>query len=254
MTTIRSPQIILSILGLVAAAGCGSNSSSGPTSASYSGTVSKIFTDNCLYCHWPKSPIGYQLENPFDPTTGIIGRATSWTSARNTQLVVPGHPEQSFLVDKIKDTDLNPDTEGASMPLDNPLVTASELQAIHDWIQGGALNDASFQANVAPIFGDGKSLGTKAGKCSYCHAPGSPNPPDLTNPFDPARGVVNVPALVGGTRVIPGDPDNSVLYKKVSGAPLPAALKSPMPFQVPKLSATQISAIEAWITAGANND
>ena len=62
-------------------------------------------------------------------------------------------------------------------------------------------------AHKAPIFGDGVSLGAKAGKCSYCHTAKSLNPPNLVDPFDPARGVVNVNAIVGGTgakRVITG--------------------------------------------------
>jgi len=252
MTNLR---IFAWIVTSVAVAACGSgsnNPSSGGTG--YAATVAPIFSASCVYCHWHGSPIGYQLQDPFDPNTGMIGRATSWTSARHTQLIVPGHPEQSFLVDKIKATDLNPDTEGASMPLSNPKVTASELAAVHDWIQNGANDDDSFHANVAPIFGDGVSLGSKAGKCSYCHTATSPNPPNLADPFDTTRGVVNITALVGGTRVIPGDPDNSVLYEKISGQPLPAALKNPMPLQVPRLTNDQISAIEAWITAGANND
>jgi hypothetical protein len=69
--------------------------------------------------------------------------------------------------------------------------------------------------------------------------------------------VVNVNAIVGGTgakRVIPGDPDHSVLYQKVSGAPLASNLKSPMPYQTPRLTADEVAAIEAWITAGAKND
>jgi hypothetical protein len=250
MNSLRS-SVVVSVA--LAAAACGSGNSSG-TPGSYVQTVAPIFAGSCSYCHWRGTPIGYQLTAPFDPSTGIIGRDSSWTSARHLQLVVPGHPEESFLVDKIKATDLNPDTEGAPMPLDNPLVTDSERQAIYDWILNGANNDGSYQTNVAPIFGDGKSLGSKAGKCSYCHAAAAPTPPNLVDPFDPDRGVVNVAALVGGTRVIPGDPEHSVLYQKISGQSLPAGLMHPMPYQVPRLSTAQVAAIEAWITAGANDN
>jgi hypothetical protein len=78
----------------------------------------------------------------------------------------------------------------------------------------------------------------------------------LVNPFDPSLGVVGVQARVGvgRIRVIPGDPDNSVLYQKVSGGPLSPDLKSPMPYQTPRLTAAEVAAIEAWITAGALNN
>jgi mono/diheme cytochrome c family protein len=174
--------------------------------------------------------------------------------ARHTILVVPGKPDESFLVDKVQATDLNADTEGANMPLNMPQLDSTELDAIHTWIQNGANNDSYYQANVAPIFGDGVSLGNKAGKCSYCHSAQSLNPPNLADPFDPVRGVVNVTALVGGTRVIPGDPEHSVLYQKVAGAPLPPSLKSPMPYQTAKLTTDEIAAIVAWIADGARNN
>ena len=174
--------------------------------------------------------------------------------ARHAVLIVPGNPQESFLVDKVAATNLNETTEGASMPLNMPQVTSAELAAIRTWIQNGANNDSYYQTNVAPIFGNGVSLGARAGKCSYCHSAQSLNTPNLANPFDPVRGVVNVAALVGGTRVIPGDPDHSVLYQKVSGAALPANLRNPMPYQTPALTASEVAAVEAWIAAGAKND
>ncbi len=233
--------------------GSGAGGSGGGASG-YLATVFPIFEAKCVNCHWQGTPIGFQLQNPFDTSTGMVNRATDWTSARNTILIKPEHPEQSFLVDKVQATDLNPDTEGASMPLDTSLVTSTELAAIRTWIQNGANNDADYQANVAPIFGDGVSVGAKAGQCSYCHSAQSLNPPNLANPFDTTRGVVNIAALVGGTRVIPGDPDHSVLYQKVSGATLPASLKNPMPYQTPKLTTSEIAAIVGWIADGALNN
>jgi hypothetical protein len=242
---------IVGLLLATALVGCGKSGGGG---SGYSATVEPILTSKCINCHWAGTPINYQLEDPFDPATGVVGRAGDWTMARHLTLVVPGMPDQSFLVDKVSATDLNPDTEGASMPLNMPQVDATELDAIHTWIQNGANNDSYYQQNVAPIFGDGVSVGPKAGKCSYCHTAKSYNPPNLADPFDPARGVVNVSALVGGTRVIPGDPEHSVLYQKVAGAPLPSNLKNPMPYQTPKLTAAETGAIVSWIATGAKDD
>jgi hypothetical protein len=248
---VGSASVVFLALGI---AGCGSNSGG----TGYKATVAPIFQAKCVNCHWTESPIGYQLQNPFDPTTGIVGRLGSWTAARHATVVVPGSPDQSFLVDKVQATDLNPDTEGASMPFSPAPVTTTELASIRTWIQNGANNDAFYQANVAPIFGNGKSLGAGAGKCSYCHTAQSINLPDLTNPFDTTNGVVGVTALVGGTRVIPGDPDHSVLFQKVSagvsGTSLPSNLRNPMPYQTPKLTTSEIAALVTWIAGGAKND
>ena len=238
----------------LSATGCGSVGSSATTSTGYLATVAPIFASSCVACHWKGSLTGYQLVDPFDPQTGIIGRQTDWTMARHTTLVVPGKPEESELIDKIKATDLNPETEGASMPFVVPALTADEIAAVRAWIAGGAKNDASYQSTVAPIFGDGKSLGASAGKCSFCHTATSTNAPNLVDPFDASRGAVNVRANVGGVRVIPSDPDHSVLFQKVSGATLPAALGSPMPLHLNPLTASQIATVEAWIQAGAKND
>jgi len=51
-------------------------------------------------------------------------------------------------------------------------------------------------------------------------------------------------------RVVPGDPDHSLLYQKLAGHP---PCGDPMPSTGP-LSAAQIELVRSWIAAGANND
>lgn len=71
--------------------------------------------------------------------------------------------------------------------------------------------------------------------------------------------LVNVPAaslLLPGTRVIPGDSANSVLYKRVSGTGLPdQGLRMPLggPF-LDTLNPSAIGAIKGWIDEGAQNN
>jgi hypothetical protein len=71
--------------------------------------------------------------------------------------------------------------------------------------------------------------------------------------------LVNVPAvkpLLPGTRVIPGDSANSVLYKRVSGVGLlDQSLRMPQggPF-LDTLNPSAIPAIKAWIDEGAKNN
>lgn len=70
--------------------------------------------------------------------------------------------------------------------------------------------------------------------------------------------LVNVPAVqaFSGTRVIPGDSDNSVLYRRVTGTGLPNQnLRMPQggPF-LDTLNPSAIPAIKAWIDEGALNN
>jgi len=245
-------------LGLVAwiACGCGSSGDDAqtPRAVTFRNDVAPIFEQGCVLCHHgPDNGTHVDLSNPFDPNTGIIGRVNSWTSAPSTLLVDPGHVENSFLIDKVERTDLDPHIEGSPMPWNIPPLDATEIASIRQWIQTGALNDASFLANVAPIFGDGMSLGARGGKCAYCHYAGTLQPPDLTHPFDLASGVVNVTGT-RGTRVIPNDPDGSLLVKKIEAQATTVALGAPMPYQQAPLSKSQIDTLKSWIAAGAKND
>ncbi len=54
-------------------------------------------------------------------------------------LVVPGHPESSFLMNKLEGN-LH-DGQGVRMPFGKPRLPDTTLQTIRDWIIAGALND-----------------------------------------------------------------------------------------------------------------
>jgi hypothetical protein len=51
------------------------------------------------------------------------------------QIIDPGHPERSYLVDKLAG---NPLCMGSRMPLDQPPFDANEMQIVTDWICQGA--------------------------------------------------------------------------------------------------------------------
>ena len=102
-----------------------------------------------------------------------------------------------------------------------------------------ATENISFANDVQPIFGQ---------SCTSCH-PSSGNL-DLTaaNSYNQ---LVNVNASgYSAKRVVPGDADNSVLYKKIDGS---GTYGSNMPLGG-NLSAAQINIIKQWITEGAQNN
>ncbi|MEO7135370.1 MAG: hypothetical protein ABI024_14245 [Vicinamibacterales bacterium] len=69
------------------------------------------------------------------------------------------------------------------------------------------------------------------------------------------QGLVGQPSRqkAGATLVVPGDPGNSYLLKKLEGAPDIAGVRMPRS-NGPFLTAGQISIIRRWIELGAKND
>ncbi len=100
-------------------------------------------------------------------------------------------------------------------------------------------NGISFGRDIQPIFDQ---------NCINCH-PSSGNL-DL-RAGNAYNNLVNVDASgYSGKLVVPNDPDNSILYKKIDGS---NAYGSNMPLGG-SLSATQINMIKQWITEGAQNN
>ena len=220
-----------------------------PDQVGFARSISPLFA-RCTPCHYAGNLSGLDLQRPFSDTEGLINRASLWTSAQHALLVVPGKPEESQLLNKIDPAlPLDPHLDGRPMPITIEAVTSAELADVRQWITSGANDDAFYRSNVATIFGNAANLGRSIGKCSYCHTATSPNAPDLVNAFS-ARGLVNVSSSFGGKRVIPGDPDDSILVKKLAEA-VPASLGQKMPLNSAALTAEEVELVRRWIADGA---
>jgi hypothetical protein len=231
----------------------GSGGTPGTATVSYTNDVRPIFTAKCNYCHGPTSAVMVDLNDPFDPELGIINRPNSWTGSEEKLLVEPGNVENSFLVTKVVETTLDAHVDGAPMPMELPMLTTEEIAAVEQWITNGAENDDFFKASVAPIFGTAVSLGRAAGKCTYCHFPGNTHTVDVLDVFGT---MVDKRSAYGsngspGTIVIPGDPENSVLLKKLKSDP---STGPRMPFVPPRVTSGEVETLKAWIEEGAQNN
>ena len=100
------------------------------------------------------------------------------------------------------------------------------------------------------------------GSCAvaFCHI-GVVTPMALPDQATAYKALVNVPAATAnsggscqgkGMRVLPGNPDMSLLYEKLV-QPVPCGLPMPGSGHAP-LEARQIDQIKQWITLGAKND
>ena len=225
-----------------------------PVAAGYSARVAPIFAGKCNQCHHPDNAVEVDLTRPFHPQLGIINRPNTWTRSSKKILVVPGDPDASALIWKVEQTRLDPKVDGNPMPWNIDPLTDRERDNLRTWILQGAKNDTLYQRTVTRIFGDGASLGSRGGKCSYCHYSGAASGPDLTNPFAADRGSVNTASDLGGIRIVPGDPDSSVLFLKVGDGPLPRSLGRPMPLHFERLTAQELQVLRDWIAEGAQEN
>jgi hypothetical protein len=170
---------------------------------------------------------------------------------------------------------------GQHMPLQVPPLTADDIGLLEDWVFAGAPNGdfmdrgdrltpqvrapqpRSFAKDVRALFGVEQELNQVNGvcrpgqgvcaRCVYCHYEGTPNPPNLSDPFGP-DGVVGVfstlrPELM---RVAPRDPENSLLIRKIRPDSSTADYGARMPYSFPVLSLTEVIQVRQWIADGAH--
>lgn len=106
--------------------------------------VREIFEASCTACHDdsgdPTEPEGIDLSG--DPRS-LIGRKSA---AVDRIMVVPGKPEQSYLLDKMYGTE---GIEGDIMPLGDDPLPAEQLKVIEDWI-ASLPEDARPPSSTAP--------------------------------------------------------------------------------------------------------
>jgi hypothetical protein len=60
--------------------------------------------------------------------------------------------------------------------------------------------------------------------------------------------------MFGDVRVVPGDPEASVLFTKVKDEPLPANRGRPMPLHYERLTPQEQQILRDWISEGAKNN
>jgi hypothetical protein len=100
----------------------------------------KIFSPSCAAfsaCHSSQGDAGRCNLEDGRAYSSLVRHPFSKNSTK--VLVSPGHPEESFLLNKLRG-DLGPD-EGERMPLHNPPLSDAQIQAISDWIAAGAADD-----------------------------------------------------------------------------------------------------------------
>jgi hypothetical protein len=262
---------------------------------SYSRDVQPLLAQRCVACHHSDSSGLVDIEDPFTPdfgSPGLIGSRNSWAIDARISMpaynLVPFEPEASFVLQKVTDRELVPgcdsnadsntgvnisntspcktDAAGFFMPPAPRRLSDVKRAAVRLWIVTGAEEDDFYREQVLPIFGDALSRrrsecqegGMEQGciVCITCHYEGSPTPPDLTHPFDPITGVVDVKSVFRADLdlVEPGDPDQSFLMRKLDALSPSSEVGAPMPYGYRPLAEHEVEMLRQWIAKGAPND
>ena len=110
--------------------GCG-----GP--ATFKEVQSQVLTPSCTFaaCHTAAGAQGLVLDAP-SYSRLVNVKATGPDGGQ--VLVVPGHPDQSYLYEKL--TKMKP-AAGVQMPNGGDPLPDAQLQLVHDWIAAGAMNN-----------------------------------------------------------------------------------------------------------------
>jgi WD40 repeat protein len=131
MTLVRSLLLAGGLLALTAsfAAAAEPSDKKEPGEVSYYKDVRRIFQQHCQGCHQPAKPQGSYIMTSF---ADLLKKGDHEKPG-----IVPGHPEQSMVVEQI----LPQDGKKAAMPKGKDALPAADVEIIKKWIAAGAKND-----------------------------------------------------------------------------------------------------------------
>ncbi|MEZ4449493.1 MAG: DUF5777 family beta-barrel protein [Nannocystaceae bacterium] len=219
-----------------------------PAPADLEAKVRAIFDDKCSACH----------DAGADEVvlTGPLGHLTKAKSATGKPMVVPGKPDESYLIAKLTGKGI----AGDLMPLGDDPLPKKELEAVRSWI-AALPGDAPKPAPTPAAGGDGgtgaapapsgpsaaelepKLQAILADKCGACHDAGA-DEVVLTGPLAP---LVSRKGATGVAMIVPGDPQGSYLMQKMVGAP--GISGDPMPLGDDPLPEGELALFRQYITA-----
>src|SRR5688572_11331897 len=144
----RVPGIVFTMAACFTLTSCGEEDDG----VTYNDDVRPIFERRgCTVCHRPGNPIQINIQDPFDPATGLAVAPNTWAApdaypGETPEFnVVAGDPDNSFLMQKI--TGMLPANGhgGSAMPLQVPSLTDTQVDTLRGWVERGAPNDSTFE-------------------------------------------------------------------------------------------------------------
>ena len=134
MRFVLSTLLMFSLCALVSAEQEPEGESQGKVS--YHKQIRPLFQANCQGCHQPAKPLGDYVMTSFDKL--VAGGETGDAA------IVPGKPDESYLLDQITPVDGE-----AEMPKNADPLSDEEVALVRKWIEQGAHNDTPASSKVA---------------------------------------------------------------------------------------------------------
>jgi len=107
----------------------------GAGSPSFAGDIVPVLKRNCLACHVSGQEAGQLALAPNAAYASLVGVTAKGAPLR---LVDPGRPESSYLLMKIKGTQIAHGGAGTRMPQGGEPLDAASTKLIEKWIENGA--------------------------------------------------------------------------------------------------------------------
>ena len=203
-----------------------------PADPRFEAHIAPILAANCVVCHGEQA-----LQAELDVRT----RDALLAGGKSGPAVVPGAPVDSLLLQK---------TASGAMPMGETKLAAGEIGLIRRWIEGGALLEGEDPA-AAGAGAHGKVspreilVATIHVKCVLCHGRRRQEGGlDLRTREAALRGGVSGPAIA------PGDPDSSLLIRRIEAEEMPPQEHQARLSYRPVTSA-ELEALRRWISGGA---
>ena len=195
--------------------------------------IAPILEANCLACHGSA-----QLQANLD----LRSRDSILKGGKSGPAVVPGEPLRSLLLEKVS---------SGSMPPGDGNLTSDQNHLIRRWIETGALRQGEQLESSPKIVQHADVSGREIAvtilnvKCLLCHGRRRQEGGlDLRSRASLLKGGNSGPAIV------PGNPDESLLIKRVLSEEMPP-LKDQARVSVRPVTSGELEKLRGWIMAGA---
>jgi len=190
--------------------------------------IAPIFKENCTMCHGGPTP---QAE------LDLTGEQGVFKGGKSGKVIVPGSSVQSLLIEKIA---------SGTMPPGKNKLDEKAVSLIRRWIDAGAgASSAGSQLSAAESLTENDVLPIFQMRCVLCHGKRRQEGGlDLRTQAARLKGGKSGPALM------PGNPDDSLLMKKILAGAMPPP-KMFFEYAVRPPDTSEVETLRKWIAADA---
>ena len=203
-----------------------------PSAPRFEPDIAPILIENCVVCHGESSP---QAELDMRTREALLAGGKSGPA------LVPGNPVESLLLQK---------TASGAMPMGDKKLAPGDVNLIRRWIESGALlageGVAAVGGGAHEVVNPREILVTTINiKCLLCHGRRRQEGGlDLRTRASALKGGVTGPAIV------PGDPDGSLMIKRIAAEEMPPEEHQARLSYRPVTSG-ELENLRRWIAEGA---